>query len=70
MQKERFDGLDGAGPPNNPPQQHGLPSNKMAQITSDCDAMRLHAHRRLQTTLDCVPLQANVHAPNMDYHST
>ena len=42
--------LAGAGSP-----QHGLSSKTMALITSDCDAMRVHAHQMALITSDCVP---------------
>ena len=34
---------------------HGLPSNKMARITSDCDAMRTHGHQMAVITSECAP---------------
>ena len=45
--------LDGAATP-----QHGLLSNRMALITSDCDLMRAHEHQMALITSECVPLQA------------
>ena len=44
--------------PSQVPPQHGLSSNKMAPITSDCGATRLHAHQMALITSDCVPVQA------------
>ena len=40
----------GAGTP-----QHGLSSNKMALITSDCGAMHAHGHQMALITSECVP---------------
>ena len=39
------------------PPQHGLYSNQMALITSDCDAMRFHDHQMALITSDCDALQ-------------
>ena len=41
------------------PPQHGLSSNKMALITSYCDAMRNHEHQMALITSECVP-QASI----------
>ena len=35
------------------PAQHGLYSNQMALVTSDCDAMRIHDHQMALITSDC-----------------
>ena len=44
--------------------QHGLPSNTMALITSDCDAMRVHEHRMALITSECVPVTGELrHRP-------
>ena len=37
------------------PPQHGLSSNKMALITSYCDAMRTHEHQMALITSECAP---------------
>ena len=37
------------------PLHYGLSSIKLALITSDCDAMRIHEHRMALITSDCVP---------------
>ena len=37
------------------PTRHGLSSNKMGLITSDCDAMRTHSHQMALITSECVP---------------
>ena len=41
--------------------QHGLSSNKMARITSDCDAMRTHEHQMGLITSDCDAMRAHEH---------
>ena len=40
------------------PHKHGLSSNKMARITSDCDAMRTHEHQMALITSGAVGDQA------------
>ena len=35
--------------------QHGVSSNQLALITSDCDAMRLREHQMALVTSDCAP---------------
>ena len=45
----------GVTPP--PPPQHGLSSNKMALITSECDAMRAHEHQMALITSYCGAMQ-------------
>ena len=52
----------GAGTP-----QHGLSSNKMALITSDCDAMRNHGHQTAPRT--CTTSTASVPQTVSDRHS-
>ena len=42
-----------------PPPQHGLSSNKMALITSDCDAMRAPEHQTALITPECAPFRAD-----------
>ena len=49
----RFDEAEPGCAPS--PTQHGLSSNKMARITSECDAMRPHAHQMALITSDRAP---------------
>ena len=38
-----------------PSPQHGLPSNNTARITSDCDALLVHAHQTAVITSEYAP---------------
>ena len=53
MRREERDAREAPGRCEGP-RRHGLPANKMAPITSDCDAMRVRDRRMALNTSGCL----------------